>query len=100
MADLKAGTCRLCGCTDSAPCDGGCSWVDDHHTLCSSCEGRAVVLSRLFDAVAHMKAASFHLLEAEGYVLTPREERLCGITRGLSKVLGEAVRLHKLLETR
>lgn len=31
------GICRICGCTDSATCPGGCYWVNDAHTLCSSC---------------------------------------------------------------
>lgn len=33
----KRGVCRWCGCTDRAACDGGCSWVDKRHTLCSAC---------------------------------------------------------------
>ncbi|WP_437958564.1 ParB/RepB/Spo0J family partition protein [Sorangium sp. So ce119] len=32
-ADARA--CVVCGCTDDAACDGGCSWVDE--TRCSSC---------------------------------------------------------------
>lgn len=35
------GICRVCGCTDEWGCDGGCSWVDAEHTLCSECEGPA-----------------------------------------------------------
>ena len=31
------GVCKLCGCTDKRACRGGCSWVDEKHTLCSSC---------------------------------------------------------------
>ncbi len=31
------GTCRVCGCIDLVACQGGCSWVDAEHTLCSSC---------------------------------------------------------------
>ena len=27
--------CRVCGCTESTPCDGGCSWVE--YDLCSAC---------------------------------------------------------------
>jgi ParB/RepB/Spo0J family partition protein len=30
-------TCRKCGCTEDAACEGGCSWVDRKKTLCSSC---------------------------------------------------------------
>lgn len=32
--------CRVCGCTDSTPCEGGCEWVDDPEEegdLCSAC---------------------------------------------------------------
>jgi len=28
--------CRVCGCTDSEPCMGTCSWVEPG--LCSNCE--------------------------------------------------------------
>jgi hypothetical protein len=30
-------TCRVCGCTDNTPCEGGCHWVEDD--LCSACVG-------------------------------------------------------------
>lgn len=43
----EPGHCRVCGCTDAAPCttDGAtfCWWVDIHHTLCSSPRCLAVV---------------------------------------------------------
>lgn len=32
--------CRICGCTEWAPCPGGCSWVPDpalEGDLCSQC---------------------------------------------------------------
>lgn len=39
--DVKPGVCRICGCTDDNACEGGCSWVNKDHTLCSACaEGR------------------------------------------------------------
>ncbi len=28
--------CRVCGCTDTRACQGGCSWVE--HDLCSACK--------------------------------------------------------------
>lgn len=34
----KAGRCKECGCTDLRACEGGCSWADLSHTLCSQCE--------------------------------------------------------------
>ena len=29
------GVCRECGCTDEAPCEEGCSWIEPD--LCSAC---------------------------------------------------------------
>ncbi len=31
------GVCRICGCTESTPCAGGCAWTDAAQTLCSTC---------------------------------------------------------------
>lgn len=36
-AKPQAGTCRKCGCTEGAACEGGCGWVDKARTKCSSC---------------------------------------------------------------
>jgi protein gp37 len=33
----ERGVCQVCGCTDMRACPGGCSWVNDEHTLCSKC---------------------------------------------------------------
>jgi hypothetical protein len=35
------GICHRCGCIDAAGCEGGCSWVDKAHTLCSACVAEA-----------------------------------------------------------
>lgn len=48
-------SCRLCGCTDSAACPGGCSWVEAD--LCSACCDRLATAARVevadgVDAVA------------------------------------------------
>ncbi len=40
-AEPAPGTCRVCGCTDMQACPGGCSWVDETHTLCSQCAPKA-----------------------------------------------------------
>lgn len=39
LEDEGVPTCRVCGCTDMAACDGGCSWVEDPDggDLCSAC---------------------------------------------------------------
>ena len=34
---VRAGVCRVCGCTDEWGCDGGCEWVEPD--LCSECVG-------------------------------------------------------------
>lgn len=36
MADGPA--CRVCGCTENSPCEGGCQWVPDPHggDVCSA----------------------------------------------------------------
>ncbi|HEY0410206.1 MAG TPA: hypothetical protein VGE42_08050, partial [Candidatus Dormibacteraeota bacterium] len=34
--------CRVCGCTEDEPCEGGCEWVEDpldEGELCSRCAG-------------------------------------------------------------
>jgi len=35
--DPLAGRCRLCGCTWFRPREGGCSWANAEHTLCTRC---------------------------------------------------------------
>lgn len=39
---FPAGKCRICGCTETEPCemDGGesCGWADETQTLCTKCE--------------------------------------------------------------
>lgn len=39
--DLHPRRCRVCGCTDDNPCEGGCEWVEED--LCSSCADREVL---------------------------------------------------------
>ncbi|MEY2161328.1 hypothetical protein [Rhodanobacter sp. FW106-PBR-LB-2-11] len=35
----QSGSCRVCGCTESFACPGGCSWVEPD--LCSACQSKA-----------------------------------------------------------
>lgn len=35
--DAQAGTCMMCGCTETAACAGGCGWADATRTLCTRC---------------------------------------------------------------
>lgn len=34
----RKGICRVCGCTETSPCPGGCAWTDKSQTLCTACE--------------------------------------------------------------
>lgn len=42
-----SGVCRYCRCTDENACEGGCSWVDDEHTICSECEHLATTIVKV-----------------------------------------------------
>src|SRR4051812_6081365 len=53
----KSGTCIECGCTDRCACDGGCSWVNAEHTVCSAClekliRARGLALHRMLEESA------------------------------------------------
>lgn len=45
VSDPDEPACRVCGCTDSQACPGGCWWVpgdiNERGPLCSACWGRA-----------------------------------------------------------
>lgn len=45
--DFPVTSCRVCGCTEDEPCDGGCSWVLDpgQGDLCSAC------IERVYDSL-------------------------------------------------
>lgn len=32
----KRGVCQFCGCTPARACPGGCWWINEQHTVCSS----------------------------------------------------------------
>lgn len=42
----QARQCVMCGCTDFAPCEGGCQWIDpaltDGQQVCSVCYQQAI----------------------------------------------------------
>lgn len=40
LTRIEAGeelTCVVCGCSDSNPCPGGCSWASTSPPICSNC---------------------------------------------------------------
>jgi hypothetical protein len=43
--------CRICGCTENNPCEGGCSWVSDPQMgdLCSACAPTTTLLAEVVD---------------------------------------------------
>jgi len=51
----KPGTCRVCGCTDDNACEQGCWWVDEEHTLCSSCGGTPADLAYALKDIARLR---------------------------------------------
>lgn len=61
------GACFYCGCTDSSPCPGGCSWANIKHTLCSQCAKKLnkLMLKRVAIA-AIVIARSAHCRISEG----------------------------------
>lgn len=59
--------CRLCGCTEDEPCEGGCTWVQDptgEGDVCSRCEADATE-------------------EANGELINHEAERAEALTRGV-----------------
>lgn len=45
--DEDEARCRICGCTEDAACEGGCSWIPDPlgiGDVCSRCEWVASIL--------------------------------------------------------
>jgi hypothetical protein len=51
-------TCRVCGCTDDNPCEGGCYWVEDEEMgdLCSAC------VVPLPEMLPRLKASGFYFV--------------------------------------
>lgn len=37
LKEEPSGVCRVCGCTESCPCDPPCRWADKKRTICSKC---------------------------------------------------------------
>lgn len=56
MSGTRAGTCRICGCTDEAACEGGCSWADAAQTLCSLCLEAALIATQFVDVIGAVMA--------------------------------------------
>jgi hypothetical protein len=67
VATMLEGNCRICGCTDDRACPGRCWWVNESHTLCSTCY--AEIFELPIPLVPTDKA-----LELVGAILAPEEE--------------------------
>lgn len=52
----RVGVCRVCGCTDSHACAGGCFWEDAAHTLCTACAGTVEDMAYVIDWCLHLVA--------------------------------------------
>lgn len=64
----EPGRCVGCGCTECAPCDGGCSWADEDRTLCSVCASQQLTDAaiELGKALAALTCAIYVLEEVSG----------------------------------
>jgi hypothetical protein len=49
-----SGTCRYCTCTDDRACEGGCSWADDAHTVCSHCQAAKEIAEKVVEVLGHL----------------------------------------------
>lgn len=73
---MSAGTCRICGCTDDRACEGGCSWANEGHTICSTCQDASLLamslraLFRQLDALAPERSQA---IQEQAQVLAVRE---------------------------
>lgn len=37
QTEATPGTCKVCGCTETTPCEDGCAWADSSRTVCTAC---------------------------------------------------------------
>jgi hypothetical protein len=69
--DKKENKCRVCGCTDSHACPGGCWWVQDD--LCSSC---ADAFAKTADHLLNQIGSSFQISMIENETCEDNERVL------------------------
>lgn len=58
---MTPGSCRFCQCTETAACEGGCSWADDARTVCSQCASAAAIADTFLLALARVPVAEGHV---------------------------------------
>lgn len=63
-AGIDVATCRVCGCTEDEPCDGGCLWVEDPEGLGDLCDRCLFELRDRFNEAA--RDACFRCAENAG----------------------------------
>jgi hypothetical protein len=77
---MAAGTCKYCGCTDDAACEGGCRWTDASKTVCSTCAVVVDVVQQLvemFGVVVKTPKAKLAARTAPRWdALTPENQQL------------------------
>jgi hypothetical protein len=101
---MARATCRVCGCTEYAPCPGGCSWVDSTHTLCSACCETAPLVDPKDQHRPHDEALVLFFSgvnqNVTGYLVRPGDLKLlkravmvyCGRSMiGLTKVIDDTI---------
>lgn len=89
---MSAGTCQYCGCTEAEACDGGCSWADSTHTICSRCMTPADIAVDLVRILGSVLAPSRGLASAgPSFDVLPEEQRRVVVATCRAAV--EAIRL-------
>jgi hypothetical protein len=104
---MTRGICTYCGCTETAPCDGGCAWTDRTATVCTVCADAAKTATELVAVlgiaaakgdVLTLNAGRFDALPTEtqrflvALCRTMVEEIRLGIAAGLNEEAVEAIR--------
>lgn len=80
---ITLGVCRFCGCSETQPCDGGCSWSGDDQTLCSSCAAAVDLASdfvRILGVVTATPKAGLHRITATWSALSLAQQQLLVMT--------------------
>jgi hypothetical protein len=75
--------CLYCGCTEHAPCDGGCAWANAEETICTVCQAAvdiAAELVTILGVVAANPKAGLRIHSAKWTALTVDQQRVLVMT--------------------
>ena len=99
----RRGVCRVCGCTDHRACNGGCSWADRTHTICTRCRvptGEESVRGAIEDAIRDGRDGRRNGQGARTRKIRSLWMRICNLTFGSIEFVPEkySKQLHEILE--